>query len=269
MQRACQSRPDVVKANREKEKTLNTAESRRINRSLASAAIVLLKNERNVLPFRPDVKSIAVIGPNAKCRTVSGGGSAYLTSNYVVTPYEGLKTAAEARGIKVEYSAGCKNHLYLPMLDGWMTTADGQPGWSARFYNEDPRKGGKLLEERVLPGSRLRINDEKPKGLSDKFYLEIEAHLVAPESGPFEFGFSLAGGRGAVSLNGKPLIDNGVTGKQRAGTSFYGEHSNRFHVGSRSLNHLQASVRSKRPTRWIWSRGKATSWKCGYQPVPV
>ena len=46
-------------------------------RKLTTDSIVLMKNERNVLPLNRN-RSIAVIGPNAKTAMYSGGGSAIL-----------------------------------------------------------------------------------------------------------------------------------------------------------------------------------------------
>lgn len=206
----------------EPERVIETAESRALNRRIASTGIVLLKNDQKVLPLALP-KTVAVIGPNAQTRTMSGGGSAYLTSSYVVTPWDGIREAAGKRGIDVKYAPGCYGHRYLPMLDGWMKTADGQPGWTARFYTDDPRRGGAVIGEVVLRGSRLRINDEKPAGLDTDFFVQIETYVTAPSTETYEFGISMAGGVGTVSVEGKVLVDNGVSQKQTPGASFYGE----------------------------------------------
>ena len=67
----------------------------------------MLKNARNVLPLdQSKIRKIAVVGPNAKTRTVSGGGSAYLTSKYVITPLEGIQKLFEGKA-EVVYAAGC------------------------------------------------------------------------------------------------------------------------------------------------------------------
>jgi beta-glucosidase len=50
---------------------------------VAEESIVLLRNERNVLPLGPDVKRIAVIGGSADLGVISGGGSSSVTP---VTP---------------------------------------------------------------------------------------------------------------------------------------------------------------------------------------
>ena len=53
------------------------------------------------------IRKILVTGPNARSRTVSGGGSAYLTSSYIVTAWDGIVSALEGSGIEVVYTPGC------------------------------------------------------------------------------------------------------------------------------------------------------------------
>ena len=52
---------DVERAVRE----ANTKESQQLALQTAREGIVLLKNEKNLLPLNKNIKSIAVIGPNA------------------------------------------------------------------------------------------------------------------------------------------------------------------------------------------------------------
>jgi beta-glucosidase-like glycosyl hydrolase len=107
LQKAVHARPDVVQRALADEQVVQDQAQRQLNRNIAAESIVLLKNDRQTLPLRPDIKTLAVVGPNAQQRTVSGGGSAYLLSSYVVTPLEGLTAAAKARGIAVEHAPGC------------------------------------------------------------------------------------------------------------------------------------------------------------------
>jgi Beta-glucosidase-related glycosidases len=79
---------------------------RALARATASASMVLLKNEGGLLPLRKDLRSIAVIGPNAYdhqvlCANYSG------TPSRAVTPLEGIRAAVSAQ-TKVWYAPGCK-----------------------------------------------------------------------------------------------------------------------------------------------------------------
>ncbi|NWG14084.1 MAG: polysaccharide deacetylase family protein, partial [Acidobacteria bacterium] len=73
----------------------------------AREGIVLLKNERNVLPLRKDLKSIAVIGPNADhVRNQLGDYTPLTILQPVVTILEGIRSKVSA-GTKVAYVKGC------------------------------------------------------------------------------------------------------------------------------------------------------------------
>ncbi|KAK4699085.1 beta-glucosidase, partial [Phenoliferia sp. Uapishka_3] len=219
-QKACIADIELVRANTAKEGINDSPEDRLLNRRTAAESIVLLKNNLGVLPLsKKGIKTLAILGPNAKTRTVSGGGSAYLTSSYVVTPFEGLEAAVRGEGVEVKYSTGCYGHRYLPMLDGWIKTDSGEPGWTATFHNDS--WDTPPVDTHVLLSTRMRINDEKPKGVGRYFYAKLEGFVVAQETGPFELGISLVG-RAQLFIDGKLAIDNGINSKQTPGDSFYG-----------------------------------------------
>ncbi|KAK0482182.1 glycoside hydrolase family 3 protein [Armillaria novae-zelandiae] len=189
VQRAVRADPSLVKNNTLPERELVSPDDIILNRKVAAESIVLLKNDLGVLPL--DVKKIRKLAT----RTVSGGGSAFLLSSYVVTPLEGIEVALE--GTEID-----SPHRYLPMLDGWIKTANGTDGWSATFYNSDPDAGASLLSTRK------------------HFYIILRGYLTAQESGPFELGISLVG-RATVSLDGNLIVDNGMNRPQTPGDSFY------------------------------------------------
>ncbi len=73
---------------------------------IAAEAIVLLKNENNVLPLKLDgVKSIAVIGNNAIKKNALGGFGAGVKTKREITPLEGLKNRLPS-SIKINYAEG-------------------------------------------------------------------------------------------------------------------------------------------------------------------
>jgi beta-glucosidase len=87
-------------------------------RKVASQAIVLLKNEGNLLPLQAGtLKKVAIIGPNAKARIISGGGSAALKPSYVVTPYDGIVNALPT-GVEVLYGEGASGKPYTHHIEG-------------------------------------------------------------------------------------------------------------------------------------------------------
>jgi beta-glucosidase len=71
----------------------------------ARESLVLLKNQANLLPLSPGVKSIAVIGPNADDRSALIGNYCG-TPSRPITPLAGIR-AAVSRETKVWYAEGC------------------------------------------------------------------------------------------------------------------------------------------------------------------
>ncbi|KIJ63447.1 glycoside hydrolase family 3 protein [Hydnomerulius pinastri MD-312] len=67
------------------ERTVESGEDKALMRKLAGESIVLLKNEGNLLPLKPEnLKKIAIVGGNAQAVVLSGGGSAALKPSWVI-----------------------------------------------------------------------------------------------------------------------------------------------------------------------------------------
>lgn len=112
VQHQARRNPEVVYGDG-KERTRDSAETRAFTRRVAAEGMVVLKNEGPVLPLKPTKGKklkVAIIGPNAKERVISGGGSAQLKASYVVTPYDGL-IANAPDGVEFSYEVGCYGEL--------------------------------------------------------------------------------------------------------------------------------------------------------------
>jgi len=95
---------DVEKAERES----YTKHSRDLALRTAREGIVLLKNEKNLLPLNKNIKSIAVIGPNADAgRNQLGDYTADPVLQEVVTVLEGIRNKVSPQ-TKVSYVKGCE-----------------------------------------------------------------------------------------------------------------------------------------------------------------
>ncbi|MDQ5930669.1 MAG: beta-glucosidase [Bacteroidota bacterium] len=74
--------------------------------NIAAEAIVLLKNDKNVLPLQLNgIKSIAVIGNNATKKNALGGFGAGVKTKREITPLEGLKNRLP-KSIAINYAEG-------------------------------------------------------------------------------------------------------------------------------------------------------------------
>ena len=90
------------------EAKLATPERRHVSLAIAEEAIVLLKNDKNLLPLKlSSVKKIAVIGDNAVRKQSHGGGSTIIKARYEITPLEGIKNFVGDRA-EVTWEPGYK-----------------------------------------------------------------------------------------------------------------------------------------------------------------
>jgi beta-glucosidase len=86
--------------------TGDTEGKRAICRKVAADSIVLLKNERKVLPLSPTKKqTYGLIGPNVSYPAISGGGSADLTPYYVSRPLEAIAAVVGHENVKTVIGA--------------------------------------------------------------------------------------------------------------------------------------------------------------------
>ena len=89
----------------EAERVVGCERNRQLARAAAREAITLLKNENNLAPLKlGEIKTIAVIGPNAR-RSLLGGYSG--VPKHEVTVLDGIKARVGDRA-RVLYSEGCK-----------------------------------------------------------------------------------------------------------------------------------------------------------------
>ncbi|KAG8158676.1 hypothetical protein KVR01_011798 [Diaporthe batatas] len=216
------------------EKQANTPEHIALLREAAAKSLVLLKNERDVLPFDKN-KKVAVIGPNANIATYCGGGSAGLRAYKTITPLEGIKSLAG----DVVFSQGAYGHQSLPLLGKALKTPDGkQNGFVLRIYNDAPPKATKReadtrapLEERVLDDANIWFVDYENPDLAPIWWAETDGVLVPERSGEWDFGLSVHG-TGELFIDGELVVSN--VENQKLGSSFLGcgtvEETGRMHL---------------------------------------
>jgi beta-glucosidase len=88
-------------------KTVNSKENRELALQAAREGIVLLKNDKKILPLKKDIKTIAIIGPDADAAIDQLGD--YFPHNipqHVVTVLEGIKNKVSPKA-RINYVKGC------------------------------------------------------------------------------------------------------------------------------------------------------------------
>jgi len=116
MQKLARSNEAVVYGDGAERVSEGGEEDRAFLRKLAAEGIVLLRNERGVLPLGQEKaiegeggakkKRILVTGPNVHANVISGGGSAQLKPTYIASPLQSIKEALP-EGYEVDYTVGC------------------------------------------------------------------------------------------------------------------------------------------------------------------
>ncbi|HVZ72075.1 MAG TPA: glycoside hydrolase family 3 C-terminal domain-containing protein [Polyangia bacterium] len=84
---------------------VDSPEHRALAREAAREAIVLLENRGGALPLAPSIRRLAVVGPTADDPDVLLGNY-HGEPSHAVTPLEGIRAAASARGVTVSYARG-------------------------------------------------------------------------------------------------------------------------------------------------------------------
>ncbi|HEV2860575.1 MAG TPA: glycoside hydrolase family 3 C-terminal domain-containing protein [Pyrinomonadaceae bacterium] len=170
----------------------------------ARESVVLLKNEANTLPLRKDLKTLAVIGPNADAPDVLLGNYNGQPSKSV-TPLQGIAEKV-APATKVLYSQG----VYQPgtLVAPVSTSAFGPEGVRGEYFNNKDWKGEPAL---VRADAQLNFNwgslSPAQELHADNFSIRWTGKLVAPESGKYLLGLSGNGGL-RLLLDGRAVVED-------------------------------------------------------------
>lgn len=87
------------------EQTRDSPDHRALVYESGLKSMVLLKNQNAILPLDSEVKSVAIIGPNADTLPLDGHSSSAVIPSYIITPRQGLE-ALLGTG-RVSYTKGC------------------------------------------------------------------------------------------------------------------------------------------------------------------
>jgi beta-glucosidase len=185
----------------------DTPEHRQLARKTARESIVLLKNANHTLPLKKDLKSIAVIGPNADVPEVLWGNYNGYPS-VITTPLAGIKNAVSAN-TKVLYAPGSPlaGEPVIPVPTSALTTNDTDPGLKAEYFNNRELRGPAAT---VRTDARIDFNwgryKPTPELSENNFSVRWTGKLKAPESGNYTLGFTADDGA-RLYIDGKLLID--------------------------------------------------------------
>ncbi|MDX2189072.1 MAG: glycoside hydrolase family 3 C-terminal domain-containing protein [Bacteroidota bacterium] len=195
------------------EKLVNSDYSKKIALESAKNGIVLLKNENNILPLdKSKIKSIAVIGPNAKTCRPGGGGSSSVTPYYTVSPLEGITNMA-GNDIKINYALGdvLEKPSDLVPIDAKYFFQDElktKPGLKLELWNSIEMTGDPEVvktADKIDFDSKDLSPDSKIRG--DMWGARYTGYLISPNPVKFKI-MTLSDDGVRLWIDDKLLIDN-------------------------------------------------------------
>ena len=177
----------------------------------ARKSIVLLKNEKKLLPLSKDIKTIAVIGPNSNDENV-------LLANYngipskIVTPLQGIKDKLPSA--RVLYSMGCEHAENLPTFDlvpenALFTSPNKKEAGLKAEYFDNMDFSGTPKVTRIDKNINFAWWDKSPAdGLSDDhFSVRWTGYIVPPVTGDYYVGSEARNGM-KVYLNDSLIVNS-------------------------------------------------------------
>jgi beta-glucosidase len=169
----------------------------------AQEAIVLLKNERALLPLdRQRIKSLAVIGPNADVPLYQGGGSAAVKPGTVRTPLGSLRDLLGS-AVKVTYARGADNDFLPPPADARLlspTASRSEQGLSATYFDNADFRG-----KPIRSGVEIFFDSTRLPANAPQMSARWEGYFWPPRAGTYEFRLNQSG-EATLSIDGKKVL---------------------------------------------------------------
>jgi beta-glucosidase len=199
--------PYVTAADRDKWGDVSTHKA--LARQAALESIVLLKNDKGVLPLKPQTHSIAVIGVDAEEARLGGYSG---PGNKKVSILEGIRQRAGST-INVSYSPGCgrgsKGWTVVPSEDlSPDKTNKTDKGLTGEYFNNITLSGSPVVTRTDKKIDFLwTLNTPAPQINRDFYSVRWKGVLHAPRTGRFKIG--LDGNDGyRLYVDDRLVIDN-------------------------------------------------------------
>jgi beta-glucosidase len=181
--------PEMVPYTRIPLSVVDGPENRELARKAAREAIVLLKNQANLLPLDVSkIKSVAVIGPNAAVCRMGGYTGAF---SHAVSPLEGIKNKLDST--KVHFVKGTDIKISLPVIPTeFLVPPDAKPGehgLRGEYFSNTDLSGQPVLA-RIDPVIDFNFGRGAPDPLLPVDYYSVRwtGKFIAPVSGSYFIG---------------------------------------------------------------------------------
>ncbi len=204
--------PEMVRYAQTPDSEIDSDAHRQLALKTARESMVLLKND-GVLPLRPEIKRIAVVGPlGASLHVLQGNYSG--TPSRSTTALDGIRK--QFAGVHVSFTPGT-NFLVedTSVPSSALSTPDGKPGLKAEYFSDVAFKGAPELV-RV----ERDVNYDFAPGTTTKtkiYSVRWTGFLTPPNSGTYRLG--LDGSIDRLWLDGKMIVDDPKSHDSRPATA--------------------------------------------------
>ncbi len=198
----------------------DTPAHRQLALEAARKSIVLLKNERNTLPLKSSIKSIAVIGPNADSLPVLLGNYNGTPSAYT-TILDGIRKRLPNAKITTAIGAPLTETSAVTLPGAYLRSggANSQPGLNAEYFPNTNLSGDPAVK-RVDAAINFEWNNLAPaSGVPAQNYsARWSGELLPPVDGDYRLGADTDGGS-RIFLDGKKIVDDWAPHGERTMTT--------------------------------------------------
>ena len=212
-------RADRIGKGEEAERSVDLPEERARVRAVAAASMVLLVNRppvtdangvdgsEPVLPLPNDLRSLAVVGPNASPGVIQGGGSAQLPAHHHVSPVDGLTEALP--DCVVRHEPGVLADRYAPAVppERWAVPEGETAPVLVEVFDNPEFEGEPIRTRRVAHHHALYQGGNRHAGGARRWSERRTADLPIEVGGRHRFGV-LGVGRTRVLVDGRLVADN-------------------------------------------------------------
>jgi beta-glucosidase len=190
----------------------DSAAHRELALRAARETLVLLKNDRRLLPLRERYRNIAVIGPNADSLNALVGNYNG-TPSAPVTVLAGIRKRFPEANILLAAGSSLIGPPLEPVPGVYLTNESGSRGFSASYY-----RGRELQGTPALDRVDAEVNFDWQHGagpqLGSDFSVRWSGTLTPPVAGRYVVGFR-GTGRFKLWLDGQPIAQSGSEGNSR------------------------------------------------------
>lgn len=202
--------PEMVPYSKIDEKELDSVEHRAQARKLANESMVLLKND-GLLPLKPGMRKIAVVGPLAdQTRPLIGNYAGQPT--HIVSILDGLRAAFPNATITYVPGTQFLSKDQKPVPDALLSTPEGKPGLRAEYEpegnGEQQASGMELKPTATRTETNVHLTASSlPAQMAGKKSLDVHwsGFLTPTETGDYLIGMR-SRGYTRMTVDGKQVV---------------------------------------------------------------